>query len=272
MVARDLSACSREVASGASAAQRSQTPERTLRRATASPGAHRAPEHSFLRGGAVTARVFEDSTGVRWEVFEVRRSSQKALAVSAGLELGWLAFGSGTNKRRLAPIPDNWQTVDDVELERLCGRAREVLDKSASEQRVPRAIETGGDLSTDGAPSPARSESALATPDAPARKRVPRIRSPLEHSARGAGGTLAILTTATSADPVEATVRQYARQAREFDLPAIEAMVQLKGLLARVYTDGDSEARDLRAVRRWFVEAFYFERGVPEPDMSDQSR
>ncbi len=223
----------------------------------------------------MTARVFEDSTGARWEVFEVRRSSQKALAVSAGLERGWLAFGSGKEKRRLAPIPENWHSVDDVELERLCGRARVVGERAAKDEGAPQAILIDTDLGTDGtdgAPAPARALAARPTPDTSARTRVPRIRLPREHSPRPSGGTLAILTTATSDDSVEWTVREYARQARALDLPAIEAMVQLKGLLLRVYTDANSEARDLRAVRRWFVEAFYFERGVPEPDLSDQSR
>lgn len=207
----------------------------------------------------------------------MRRSSQKALAVSAGLERGWLAFGSGTERRRLAPIPDDWQTVDDVTLARLCALAQVVRDKAANEQPVPRAIETGAavgaDVGTGVASSPDTSgEEDRATQGASARRRVPRIRSPREQSTRAAGGTLAILTTASSDDDVQSTVREYARQAREVDLPAIEAMVQLKGLLARVYTDAHSEARDLRAVRRWFVEAFYFERGVPDADTSDQSR
>ena len=219
----------------------------------------------------MTARVFEDSTGARWEVFEVRRSSQKALAVSAGLELGWLAFASGTRKRRLAPIPDNWQTVDDVELERLCGLARVVKHKAEDDQGAQPAVAMQPD-SVAGAAAPAGAGSSRDASNSPPRMRVPRIRQPREHTVTSSGSALAILSTATSDAPVEATVREYARQARALDLPAIEAMVQLKGLLARVYTDAGSDARDLRAVRRWFVEAFYFERGVPDLDVSDQSR
>ena len=220
----------------------------------------------------MTARVFEDSTGARWDVYEVRRSSQKALAVSAGLERGWLAFGSGTEKRRLAPIPENWESVDDVELERLCRRARVVGERGEKSEGATRPTATEADRSTDRSPSAERSLEARELRDSSTRTRVPRIRSPREQSPPPSGGTLAILTTATSDDPVEWTVREYARQARELDLPAIEAMVQLKGLLVRVYPDAKSEARDLRAVRRWFVEAFYFERGSPDPAPNDQSR
>src|SRR6476469_3498225 len=52
-------------------------------------------------GGVVTARIFEDSTGAVWEVFEVRRSSDKTVGVSPGLESGWLAFVGTDAKRRL---------------------------------------------------------------------------------------------------------------------------------------------------------------------------
>jgi hypothetical protein len=59
---------------------------------------------------------------------------------------------------------------------------------------------------------------------------------------------------------VEATVRAFAHRARARSVPAVDAMVELKALLARTYPDPSSEARDLRRVRRWFVEAYYFER------------
>jgi hypothetical protein len=199
----------------------------------------------------VPARTFADSAGTLWEVFEVQRLSQKAQAVSVGLELGWLAFVSGTEKRRLAPVPPGWHAASDAELERLCGLAR-----------VARA--TG-----------IVAESAPAEHDAGAapRTRVPRIRPPRAAGTPPPGSQLPIATSATSATPVEDTVREFAHQARSRGLAAIEAMVQLKGLLAHVYPDPGSPARDIRAVRRWFVEAYYFERAdEPPADASDQSR
>jgi hypothetical protein len=59
---------------------------------------------------------------------------------------------------------------------------------------------------------------------------------------------------------VEATVRAFAQQARTLGLPAIEAMMRLKALLLTAHPGPDSEARDKRQVRRWFVETYYFER------------
>lgn len=199
------------------------------------------------------ARSFEDTAGTVWEVFEVRRSSHNAQAVSAGLERGWLAFVSGSRKRRLAPFPSEWQTADAAELERLCQQAR-----AATATGLTPALGGYG-------------ESDAATLDA--RPRVPRLRQGKERADAPPAGELPISSTATSADPVEQTVRRFAQQARAHRLPAIEAMVQLKGLLARVYTSTTSDARDVRAVRRWFVESYYFERDTPpQPDRPDQSR
>ena len=184
-----------------------------------------------------------------WEVFEVHRTSNKAEAVSAGMEEGWLAFVSGDRKRRLAPFPSEWQSADVVELERLCVRAR-----------VARA--TGLGRERDGS---ARISSAAA------RLAVPRIRAPLRGREGAPDGEL-LDSTSTSADPVERTVRRFAHEARARGLPAIEAMVQLKALLGRTYPEASSVARDLRSVRRWFVEAYYFERDVTRPGTDDQSR
>jgi hypothetical protein len=200
----------------------------------------------------VSASTFEDSAGTVWEVFEVRRSSQKAQAVSAGLERGWLAFISPGQKRRLAPYPQEWQMMETAELERLCGSAR-----------VARPTGYGADT---------RSDDRTASDGTP-RVRVPRIRPARTSQATLEIEELPITSLATSADSVEDTVRTFAHQARARGLPAIEAMVRLKTLLGRVYPDGGSVARDLRSVRRWFVEAYYFERDADSPaPASDQSR
>lgn len=183
----------------------------------------------------MAARTFEDSAGTVWEVFEVRRASQRPGSVSPGMERGWLAFVSGAAKRRLAPFPAEWQTADRAELERLCGMARAA--------RAATLLREGGSAGVE---------------QAPTRTRAPRIRRTSGEAAR-LSGDLPIVATAGSGDSVEATVRAFAHQARAHGLPAVEAMVRLKALLARVFADPASEARDVRAVRRWFVEAYYFE-------------
>jgi hypothetical protein len=183
-----------------------------------------------------------------WEVFEVHRTSHKAEAVSAGLERGWLAFVSESQKRRLAPFPSEWLTVDRDELERLCNKARAARPVDA--RSAPRAAG-----------------------DAPhAWSAVPRIRPARTSREMASAAELPIVATVSAADPVERTVRTFAQQARSQRLPAVEAMVQLKGLLARVYTSANSAAHDRRAVRRWFVESFYFDPAAPARDETNQSR
>lgn len=67
-------------------------------------------------------------------------------------------------------------------------------------------------------------------------------------------------------NPVRDAVRVFAREARAARLPATAAMVRLKGTLSERFLGENSasetraDAADLRRVRRWFVEAYYFER------------
>jgi hypothetical protein len=172
----------------------------------------------------VAARTFEDSAGTVWEVFEVHRASEAPRGVSAGLEGGWLAFVSSTGKRRLAPYPPLWESVSAKELELLCDAARRARPTQLPIGR-PRLM-----------PSPTAEPAALDAND----------------------------TTSVVRD----AVRVFAREARADRLPAIEAMVRLKALLATHFLGEDSapesraEASDLRKVRRWFVEAYYFERTI----------
>ena len=185
----------------------------------------------------MASRTFEDSSGILWEVFEVHRASEAPRGVSLGLEKGWLAFVSANGKRRLAPFPTAWQSAPVSELELLCSAARVAKPaRYPTEQRQ------------DSASSQARSVDTLAA-------RAPR----------------AELESAEAREPereslVRDVVRVFAHDARAQKLPAIEAMVRLKALLAERYGGADVEpdtradATDMRRVRRWFVEAFYFER------------
>jgi hypothetical protein len=190
------------------------------------------------------ARTFEDSTGAVWEVFEVHRSATHPGSVSGGLEQGWLAFMSGERKRRLAPFPPEWQTAPEPELERLCSVARAVSptrypfdpstrDRRGKEREAAGPADTGERRRADDSTAAALGAAHLEMPNA---------------------------TVGSGEEGVEMTVREFAHQARARRLPAIDAMVQLKALLHEKFAEPDSAARDLRLVRRWFVEAYYFER------------
>ena len=185
----------------------------------------------------MASRTFEDSSGVLWEVFEVHRASEAPRGVSAGLEKGWLAFVSINGKRRLAPFPSEWLSAPSRELERLCSAAR-----VAKPAHYPREVGQGS------ASWRVRSEGSLATT---ALRPEPEPVAASEPEAQSL---------------VRDVVRVFAHEARAKQVPAIEAMVRLKALLAERYggaevePDTRADATDMRRVRRWFVEAFYFER------------
>jgi hypothetical protein len=186
----------------------------------------------------MAARTFTDAAGRTWEVFEVHRASQKAGAVSPGLENGWLAFASGENKRRLAPIPAGWALATETELQALCESARH-----APKPRYPL--------------------------DRPVR---PRIRRTTTEDARGRVNDSAeqadLAAPAASAEPrtpasdVEHTVRSFAHDARGRKLPVVTAMLELKALLRLNHPELDFENRDRQVVRRWFVDTYYFQRNA----------
>ena len=68
--------------------------------------------------GFVPIRIFTDSTGVEWRVWSTVPSN--AAAVSPDLRDGWLSFDSGSQRRRVGPIPPGWEAVSDERLELLC--------------------------------------------------------------------------------------------------------------------------------------------------------
>jgi hypothetical protein len=102
-------------------------------------------------------RRFRDVQGVEWQVWEVRPGTSRGLEgwdgadrrspdpvllykgperrsgpprptaapiLSPGLECGWLTFESETEKRRLVPIPEGWEEMDEATLEELRARAQ----------------------------------------------------------------------------------------------------------------------------------------------------
>lgn len=67
---------------------------------------------------------------------------------------------------------------------------------------------------------------------------------------------------------VESAVRSFARKARVRGLTAVAAMLELKTLLQQRYPDPQSAAHDRQRIRRWFVEAYYFEQPKGDDSLS----
>ena len=99
-------------------------------------------------------REFSDPQGTRWQAWEVipstaeRRASgerrfgvrdsrdrrtqrQFRVELDEGMAQGWLVFESDTEKRRLYPIPEHWDSRTDDELTALCASA-DAAPRSAS--------------------------------------------------------------------------------------------------------------------------------------------
>lgn len=69
-------------------------------------------------------RRFVDSNGVSWRVWSTVPGGVRVL--TPDYAQGWLTFESERELRRLAPMPDDWDSRPDAELQRLCERATEV--------------------------------------------------------------------------------------------------------------------------------------------------
>jgi len=67
-------------------------------------------------------RTFKDAEGRDWEVWDVVPSKW----VGRTLDGGWLAFQSGTDRRRLNLLPLYWATAPETELRELLERAKPV--------------------------------------------------------------------------------------------------------------------------------------------------
>lgn len=69
-------------------------------------------------------REFTDDAGRIWRVWDTRPVSANALrSVSPTFAEGWLTFESETERRRLAPIPTEWEEASPDLMVSWCGRA-----------------------------------------------------------------------------------------------------------------------------------------------------
>jgi hypothetical protein len=86
---------------------------------------------------AAEHRRFVDERGVPWDAFAVLPTAEpRGLArLPEQYQHGWLCFESATEKRRLGPIPPEWQTVNDEALRRFRDAAQPVQHRPLPEQR-----------------------------------------------------------------------------------------------------------------------------------------
>ena len=77
-------------------------------------------------------RLFVDERGVNWDAFAVLPATEpRGLArLPEQYQQGWLCFESASEKRRLGPIPAQWQAVSDDELRRFRDAAHPVAHRA----------------------------------------------------------------------------------------------------------------------------------------------
>ena len=80
-------------------------------------------------------RQFTDANGTNWRVWDVWPSTRPGAAGTTRSESyagafpamsfgeGWLCFECEREKRRLSPIPPEWETCEECVLEELCRKA-----------------------------------------------------------------------------------------------------------------------------------------------------
>ena len=106
-------------------------------------------------------RIFIDSNGLEWQTWDVlpkgverrladrrispervgfsdrrhderRKVAGRWMPLTSGLREGWLCFESPSERRRLTPIPTDWEDCNRVELEGYCRSAIPARASSAS--------------------------------------------------------------------------------------------------------------------------------------------
>ena len=90
----------------------------------------RATEVASTLAPPDTHRVFEDAHGVRWDACAIHPTAPVGrVQLPEPYRSGRLYFDSAIQKRRLSPIPEDWQSASDDELRALCEQADVVPDR-----------------------------------------------------------------------------------------------------------------------------------------------
>lgn len=87
-------------------------------------------------------REFRDDAGEEWVVFLTARSVARDHHLPEEYRGGWLAFESAHGeKRRLAPVPNDWESLTGAELAALCALASPQIPRKKATTRSEARIE-----------------------------------------------------------------------------------------------------------------------------------
>ena len=85
-------------------------------------------------------REFTDSNGTRWLVWST--TPMQGAVLGADMQKGWLTFESDLERRRLVPIPRDWDNAAADRLELYC-RAAQPVTRTTPIRGTP--VQTDGD-------------------------------------------------------------------------------------------------------------------------------
>ena len=93
-------------------------------------------------------RSFDDRNGEGWQVWRVTPASsvlERSSWMEGEFRQGWLCFESLSTgeRRRLAPVPENWETLPTERLELLCRVASPARRTPENGIRIPKVLEQG---------------------------------------------------------------------------------------------------------------------------------
>jgi hypothetical protein len=90
-------------------------------------------------GGVVAYREFIDDTGTFWRVWDTYPVAASTLrTVSPAFANGWLTFESAAERRRLAPIPADWEFASRDDISGWCADAARVRSLPEARANVTR--------------------------------------------------------------------------------------------------------------------------------------
>lgn len=79
-------------------------------------------------------REFTDSKGTRWLVWSTTPSQGSVL--DGEMQKGWLTFESDGERRRLVPIPRDWERAESDRMELYC-RAAQAVTRTTPIRGIP---------------------------------------------------------------------------------------------------------------------------------------